>query len=177
MKSQLFNRLSILLLAITMSQFAFASPAGKVEFKDLSDSYGMPKVEINLSKALIGMVGSFAGNDDPDLKDMLSKIEGITVRVYNVGADTTKAMAEVEKISKYLRKHKWEPFVSVNEEKEKVQIFGKVTDGIMDGLVVMVVEENDDPAQPAVNEAVFINIVGEIDPNKVGQVTRALNIQ
>jgi hypothetical protein len=40
----------------------------------------------------------------------------------------------------------------------------------MDGLVVMVVENDSE------GEAVFINIVGEIDPEQISRVTDSLNI-
>jgi len=154
-----------------------AASEGKIEFKDLSGIYGLPKVEINLSKALIGMVGAFAQNEDPELGGILSKIDDITVRVYNVGTDTTVALKEIDTLTQMLQKDRWQPFVSVNEEKQKVRIFGKSTNGVMDGLVVMVVGAADGNAQPGENQAVFINIVGQIDPSQVAKVTRALNIQ
>ena len=50
----------------------------------------------------------------------------------------------------------------------------KETDGIMDGLVLMVVG-NGDRKRPG-KEAVFINVVGELDPALIGKVTKALNV-
>jgi len=156
--------------ALSLTQ-AFASPQGRVEFSDLSSSYGMPTVEINLSKALLGMVASFAQSENPELKNILSKIDEVSVRVYDVGDKPASAFTAVETMTKSLRAAQWQPFVSVNESGQKVRIFGKTTKDVMDGLVVMVVGAEDHE-----REAVFINIVGEIDPNEVSSVTGALNV-
>ncbi|WP_246125286.1 DUF4252 domain-containing protein [Exilibacterium tricleocarpae] len=75
-----------------------------------------------------------------------------------------------------LRGDQWQPTVSVNEAREKVRIFVKQTDGLVDGLVVMVVGEADKHHGDTGNEAVFVNIVGEIDPAELGRITKKLNI-
>ncbi|MFT6045747.1 MAG: hypothetical protein ACI9WC_001448, partial [Arenicella sp.] len=54
---------------------------------------------------------------------------------------------------------------------QKVRIFSKSTNDVIEGIVVMVVS----PEKEA-GEAVFINIVGEIDPNKIAKITETLNI-
>ena len=43
----------------------------------------------------------------------------------------------------------------------------------MDGLVVMVINNSESSNE---REAVFINIVGEIDPAQINKVTESLNI-
>ena len=59
-----------------------------------------------------------------------------------------------------------------NEENQKVRIFSKSTDQVIDGVVVMVVAPEKDGG-----EAVFINIVGEIDPTNIAKVTNKINIE
>jgi hypothetical protein len=63
----------------------------------------------------------------------------------------------------------------VNDKDERVRVFMKKTDGVMDGLVVMVVG-NERTGSDEVGEVVFINIVGEIDPANVNKVTDSLYI-
>jgi len=51
-----------------------------------------------------------------------------------------------------------------------------MTDDKIDGLVVMAVDENgldNDRGKP---EAAFINIIGQIDPEQVGRITRRFNV-
>lgn len=160
----------IFLLAAVMSISASAKPAGKVEFDDLSQYYGEPKVEINLDKSLLGLLGTFARHEDPDIAELLVDVDEVTVRVYRIGNEAEEAVKLLEKLSGKIRGDRWQPIVSVNEDKEKVRIFSRLTGGVMDGLVVMVV----DTASEQEREAVFINIVGQIDPANVHRVTETL---
>lgn len=155
---------------LIFSTSALAGPAGYIDFADLGEAYGEAKVEINLHKALLNMVGSFSKSEDPEIAEILSGVESIKVRVFPLNGKPEKAMQTVEDVSKKIRKQDWEPLISVNEEKEKIRIFSKMTGEVMDGLVVMVVSEN------GPGEAVFINIVGQIDPAKVSKLADSMDI-
>ena len=160
-------------IAMLLSAPAHALAKGQIDFADLSPHYGEPKVEINLSQSLMRIIGSFANQEDPEVGDILSKLESIKVRVYNLNGKLDKANATVDRVSKKLRSDKWETLVTVNdnEENQKVRIFSKSTNDVIDGVVVMVVSPEKEGG-----EAVFINIVGEIDPEKVGKVAESLDI-
>lgn len=151
----------------------FANAQGQIDFADLSEHYGEPKVEINLSSSLMKLVGGFANNEDPEVGSILSSLESIKVRVYNLNGELEKANSTVDRVSGELKADNWETLVTVNnnEENQKVRIFSKSTSNVIDGVVVMVVS----PEKEA-GEAVFINIVGEIDPEKIGKVAETLNV-
>ena len=165
--------LSISLITLLFSTSAYAESKGQIDFADLSAYYGEPKIEINLSASLMSMVGSFAKSEDPEVAEILSNLEFIKVRVYNLKGKVDKANATLDSVSKKLRADRWETLVTVNdnEENQKVRIFSKTTNKVIDGIVVMVVS----PEKEA-GEAIFINIVGEIDPNKIAKITDNLNI-
>ena len=165
--------LSISFITLLFSASAYADSKGQVDFADLSSYYGEPKVEINLSAGLMKMVGSFAKNEDPEVAEILSNLEFIKVRVYDLNGKVEKANSTIDRVSKKLRAEKWETLVTVNdnEKNQKVRIFSKTTNNVIDGIVVMVVS----PEKEA-GEAVFINIVGVIDPNKIAKITDNLDI-
>lgn len=152
---------------------AYAIAKGQIDFADLSSHYGEPKVEINLSSGLMKMIGSFADNEDPEVGQILAGLESIKVRVYNLNGEFEKADSTIDRVSKELRGDSWETLVTVNdnEDNQKVRIFSKTTNDVIDGVVVMVVSPEKEGG-----EAVFINIVGEIDPAKIAKVTETLNI-
>lgn len=166
------NKICLVLgiLFFCLATQASANPPGQIDFADLSKTYGEAKVEVNLSKALIGMVGAFSQKEDPEIAEILNKIESIKVRVYKLDGNPDLAFKTIADVTKSIRALNWEPIVSVNEENEKVRIFAKATDGVMDGLVVMAVDKN------GPGEAVFINIVGQIDPAKISKITKSLDI-
>lgn len=165
--------LSISLITLLFTASAYADSKGQIDFADLSSYYGEPKVEINLSAGLMKMVGSFAKSEDPEVAEVLSNLEFIKVRVYDLNGKVEKANTTIDTVSKKLRAEQWETLVTVNdnEENQKVRIFSKSTNDVIDGVVVMVVS----PEKEA-GEAVFINIVGEIDPTKIAKITDSLNI-
>ena len=161
------------LIAIALSAPAKAFASGQIDFADLSKYYGEPKVEINLSSTLMKLVGSFAKHEDPEIEDILANLETIKVRVYNLNGKVDKANSTIDSVSKTLRNDKWDTLVTVNdnEDDQKVRVFSKSTDNVIDGVVVMVVSPEKEGG-----EAVFINIVGEIDPEKTGKVAETLDI-
>ncbi len=170
MMNQLQRLCAGMCLLFSFSLGALASPAGHIDFEDLSKYYGEPKVEVNLNSTLIGMVSSLSKREDPEVSELLSKLEFVKVRVYKLQGDVSKALVSVEDLSKQIRNDKWQPIVSVNDERQKVRVFSRMTDDKIDGLVVMVVEPKEG------GEAVFINVVGEIDPSQISKVTESLNI-
>jgi hypothetical protein len=165
--------LTLSFIALLLSTPSYAIAKGQIDFADLSSHYGEPKVEINLSASLIRIVGSFADSEDPEIGNILSKLESIKVRVYNLNGKLEKANSTIDRVSSELKKKKWETLVTVNnnEENQKVRVFSKSTSSVIDGVVVMVVSPEKEGG-----EAVFINIVGQIDPEQIGKVANTLDI-
>jgi len=165
--------LNISILTLLFTASANANDKGQIDFADLSSHYGEPKIEINLSASLMNMVGSFAKSEDPEVAEILSNLEFIKVRVYNLNGEVEKANTTIDSVSKKLRADRWETLVTVNdnEDDQKVRIFSKTTNSVIDGIVLMVVS----PEKEA-GEAIFINIVGAIDPDKIAKITDNLNI-
>jgi Domain of unknown function (DUF4252) len=145
------------------------SEPGYVHFSDLAKEYGEAKVEINLGGAMLGFVSSMAKNDDPKMAEVISKLKGVRVRIFDTKGNLGPALDEVNRVSKILKKNDWQAIVSVKEKEEQVRIYSKLTEGVMDGLMVMVANNKS-------NETVFINIVGAIDPAQIGAVAKSLNV-
>lgn len=139
-----------------------------MDFQELTKTYGEPKVRINLEKGLLNLVASMAKQENPEAAQLMQSLQSVTVNVYNIGENTDKAKESLLSASKKLEKMNWVPAVTVNEGEEQVRIFVKQAGDLIEGLMVMAVSKND--------EAVFINIVGNIDPAKIGAVTSSLNL-
>jgi len=161
-----------ILSVLYMSPYAQPSDTkgmeGYVEFSDLSSVYGEPKVQINIGEKLLHFVGSMDQDKDKEAAELFNKLKAVRVEVYNINQNTGPAMALIDKVTAELRSRSWEPVVVVTDDKNRVRIFVKLNDKVIDGLVLMAVGDKD--------EAVFINIIGEIDPSQVAKVTKALNV-
>lgn len=127
-------------------------------------------VEVYLKGSLLVIAREAVKNDDPELGELLSKIDYIHVQVFPMrGGSSEKLMERTRQVGKQLEKKGWELTVRVREDEEQVHVYmlpGKKDD--IAGLVVMAVEEGD--------EAVFVNIVGNINPAEIGRIGRTFHI-
>ena len=176
MKKLFLSAVIFLSSSLFITGFAFASDIAKergyVDFTNLDSVYGEPKVMVNLNKTMLGFISKI-NMSDPDAAELISKLKAVRVQIYNMTSDDKPALDLIAKVSKDIQTKNWLPIVSVNEDDEKVRVFTKITDDIMDGLVVMVINNKKEKEE---REAVFINIVGEIDPAQINKVTESLNI-
>jgi hypothetical protein len=151
-----------LLLAtpVAAQEDALKSLPGYVDFGELQGVYGEPKVMINLGGSILKFVGGMS-KDDPEASALLGKLKGVRINVYSVDGNPDAALEKVSQVKNMLAGSQWEPIVQVNEEGEQAQIFIKLTGDTMEGLTVMAVDDS---------EAVFINIIGQLDPAQLSQV-------
>jgi len=172
MKRLLSRTLTIIPLTAVMALSAYAAdPApGYIDFGKFSSSGG-EFVEINLKNNLISMVTRLTAKEEPEVTDLLRGLQSIRVNVIGINKDNRE---EVEKRIKEIRTELdtkgWERIVTVQEKKEDVGIYLKTRgEEAVEGLVVTVLQGN--------REAVLINIVGEIKPEKLAAVGEHLNIE
>ncbi len=134
-------------------------------FKDVESS-----VEVFLKGSLLALVREAVKDEDPDLSEMLANIQYVRVQVFPLDdVDSDQVTTKTNQIAKELEKKGWEIAVRVRDDDEHVYVYllpGKNDN--LEGLVVMVVEEDD--------EATFVNIVGDIDPATIGRLGRSFDI-
>ncbi|MCK5438524.1 MAG: DUF4252 domain-containing protein [Gemmatimonadetes bacterium] len=139
---------------------------GYVEFGALSILEGQEaKVEVYLKDPMLNLVAKFVKEEDPELFDVLGKLKLVRVMVFDV---TPELAGEISKATsqtaKQLDDKGWERIVRVRDEGEHVDVYLKPSADYetLEGIVVMVVGEDD--------EAIFVNIVGTIDPSDLDKL-------
>jgi len=135
--------------------------AGYVDFGDLSATYGEPKITINLGGTMLNFVGMMSSSESPETSDLISKLKGIRVQIFSLGEDADAAKHQFGKTKSNLQSSGWEPIVQVNEDDEQVLVYMKAVDGNMEGMTVMVVDDE---------EAVFVNVIGQLNPTELAKV-------
>ena len=120
------------------------------------------KVEVSLKQPMLKLVSEFTKNEDPELFNILGKLA--VVRVFVFEADdkfTDKFDNQSSKTIKMLDNKGWERVVRVREDNEHVYVYLKPSTkyDFIEGIVVLAIEDGD--------EAVFVNIAGEIHPDDV----------
>ena len=141
--------------------------AGYVDFGDLSITYGEPKITINLGGTMLNFVGMMSSSESPETSEMISKLKGIRVQIYTLDENTDAARDQFGKTKSSLKSSGWEPIVQVNEDDEQVLVYMKMIEGQMEGMTVMVVDEE---------EAVFVNVIGQLNPAELGKVMDSFDV-
>jgi hypothetical protein len=155
-------------LPVMAQEDALKDLPGYIDFGELSSAYGEPKVNITIGGTLLNFVGAMASQEDPEAAQVFSQLKGVRVSTYDTGGDTAAALEQLNSVKSKLQSADWEPVVQVNEDGEQVQIFLKIDGEMIDGLVLMAVDAE---------EAVFINVLGSLDPVQLGQVMKNFDVE
>lgn len=149
----------------------YANHPGYIDFGSFEKLQGAEEtVEVFIKGPLLNFVAKAAETEDPDLASLLNHLKLIKVNVFSMDKfSMDEARAIMKSVSEKIDRNKWELMVRVKEPEEYVEVYTQFgPNDSLNGLVVMAVEEND--------EAVFVNIVGEIDPAKLGKLSDKFNI-
>ncbi|MBX3747559.1 MAG: DUF4252 domain-containing protein [Verrucomicrobiae bacterium] len=160
-----------LLLATPLALRAAEPLPGFVDFGSfVPDGSGGPFVEVNIGPSLIGLVARLAEKTEPDVTELLRGLKAVRVNVIGVSdANRAEVDARLTKIRADLAVGGWERVVSVQEGKQDVGVYLKQRgEEAIEGVVVTVIG--------AGREAVFVNIVGDIRPERIAEVAEKLNI-
>lgn len=173
MKRLLMNKFVIGLLCVLFTSPVLAQEdelknlAGYVDFGDLSATYGEPKITINLGGTMLNFVGQISSSESPETSELISKLKGIRVQIYSIAENTEAATNQFGKTKKLLKSSGWEPIVQVNDDAEQVLVYTKMTGGNMEGMTVMVVDNE---------EAVFVNVIGQLNPAELARVMNKFDV-
>ena len=140
---------------------------GYVDFGDLSSMYGEPKIIINLGGTMLNFVGMMSSEANPETSDLISKLKGVRVQMFDIDDNAEAAKNQFKEVRSKLNSSGWEPIVQVNDDDEQVMIYMKMEGDNMEGMTVMVVDDE---------EAVFVNVIGQLNPAELGKVMDVLDV-
>ena len=134
---------------------------GYVDFGQLNAIFGEPAIQISVGKSLLGLVGAFSGDDDDDTTDLFNRLHGVRVNVFSNPTISDDAINYVKEVSSALKSDGWESVVTVDQQDEQVRVFMKINGDMVEGITVMAVESD---------EAAFINVIGNLQPEELRRV-------
>ena len=148
------------------------TPPGYIDFGKFSPpASGGEFVEVHITSNLISMVARLAEKNEPEIAELLRGLHRVRVNVIGLD-DGNRAEMEtrVKKIRSDLDAQGWERIVTAQKKEEDVGVYLKTRgEEAVEGVVVTVIESN--------REAVFINIVGNIKPEKIAVIGERFNIE
>ena len=124
-------------------------------------------VEVTLDKNLLQVAAKFLSDKNPTeaaVKDLVSKLQGVYVRVFEFDKPGEYSLSDVEPIRSQVTAPGWSKIVGVMSKREgqKVDVHLRMDNsGLIHGLLILA-------TQP--KELVVVNIVGPIDLEKLSQL-------
>jgi hypothetical protein len=172
-KAILIIILSLLFIPTLKAQESddYKNQPGYIDFGSFEKFQGAEEtVEVFIKGPLLKFVSKASEYDDPELASLLNNLKLIKVNVFSMNNfDINEARNIMKSVSEKIDRNKWELMVRTKEAGEYVEVYTQFgPKDTLTGLVVMAVQEK--------QEAVFVNIVGEIDPAKLGKLSEKFNI-
>jgi len=146
-------------------------PAGEIDFGKFSPEGSSEFVEVNINNNLISMVTRLAGKDEPEVAEILKGLKSIRVNVIGLNDKNREDMTErIKAVRSQLDGSGWERVVTVLKDENDVGVYMKLRgDQAVEGVVVTVLDGK--------KNAVFVNIVGDIQPDKLAVVGERFDIE
>lgn len=123
-------------------------------------------VEVTLDGKLLQIAAKFLNSNNPQeaaVKDLISKIQGVYVRVFEFDKAGEYLPGDIEPIRSQINSPGWTKIVGVFSKREgqKVDVHLKMDGGNITGLLILAAEPK---------ELTIVNIVGPIDLEKLSQL-------
>lgn len=151
---------------------AKAPSAGQVDFAAFMPNPDGQLVEVKVESGLLRFAAKVAAVREPEAAEVIRNIESVRVNVVELNKDNVAdATAKIEAVRAQLEAAGWEPTVKVRDPKkgEDVAIYIKSgADDTIAGIVVTVLESG--------KQAVFVNVVGNIRPEQLGEIGQRFNL-
>jgi hypothetical protein len=160
-KLLLIGMISMLALPAMAQEDALIDFPGYVDFGELNSMFGEPSVQIAVGGALLGFVSALSAEENPEAAELFKRLHGVRVSVFENPSVTEATVDYVKAISSKITEQGWESVVTVNSDDEQVRIFMKFSGENVEGITVMALEED---------EAVFVNVIGDLKPDELGKV-------
>lgn len=159
-------------LAISSVALAAEPAPGAIDIGQLLPSAQGQFVEVNLSSGLLKFAAKIASRQDPDAAELIAGLKSIRVNVVGMDdSNRTDTIAKIEAVRRKLEAQGWSKMVTVREKADgdNVDVHVKQRgDEDIDGLVVTVIDHK--------GEAVFVNIVGNINADQISKIADKYNI-
>lgn len=122
-------------------------------------------VDVNIDERMMQLAAKFLSGKDPDevkIKELVSGLKGIYVKVFAFEREGDYLQADLEAIRSQLTNPAWARIVNVNSKKEgSLEVYLMTNASQIGGLVVLA----RDP-----KELVIVNIIGPVDLEKLSQL-------
>lgn len=129
------------------------------------------EIHISVKGPLLQLVAAASKESEPELADILRRLKGIEVRVYNLREPKRQAAEDlIVSLAGRLEREGWRSAITVQVQRDHGYAFLRYRDGETDpeGLAALYLTDG--------NQAVFVNIVGSMNTAAIGSLARRFDL-
>lgn len=158
------TRIALVTTLVLLGTAAGNAQAQRLELDSLDRlaKQAVDSVNINIDQGLLAFASGFltGGADEAEVKKLLSQLRGIYVRSFEFDRDVD-LVADLDPIRKQLTGKGWVRLIGVDSKRDRefVEVYSWRDGDTSGGLAILAAEPN---------EVTVVNIVGPIDPSKLG---------
>ena len=157
--------IAVLLLLFTAVVAAAQDPRLQTRSLDYLTAKASQTVDVNIDERLMQLTAKFLSPNDPDekkIKEIISGLKGIYVKVFEFEHENEYTAADLESVRSQLRSPAWSQIVKINSKKDgSVEVYLMTANDRISGLVVL-------GADP--KELTIVNIIGPVDLEKLSEL-------
>jgi hypothetical protein len=157
--------LAMLLLLFTAAIATAQDPRLQTQSLDYLTAKASQTVDVNIDERLMQMTAKFFSATDPDerkIKEIISGLKGIYVKVFEFERENEYSAADVDSIRSQLRNTAWSKIVSINSKKDgSVEVYLMTANDRVTGLAVLAANPKD---------LTIVNIIGPVDLEKLSEL-------
>jgi len=160
-----------LAVLLSLGGCGFTAPRHADGYAELG-SLGVRDVDRSFSLSIGPALLRFAAShidDDPELRDLLRSLDGVRIRIYEVDGDPARVALRLDRIAGKLGADGWTPVVLVRDGDSETRMLVREIDGRICGLTLLSLDDD--------AEVVVINLIGDIRPERFGDVMLALDVE
>lgn len=162
---------ALFILAPAQAQQNMRGVAGYVDFESVEKLFDTtPTLAVTIEGQMLELVAEASRADDPELAELLLKLEAIQLRGFPVTPTSFSWLARrADILADDLQEAGWSVVVHLRDDVRYVDMYVEEAEEGIRGLMLMVLDQME-------SEAVFVNIVGDIDPGELGRIGSKFNI-
>ncbi len=158
---------ALLLLLLICAAPAYAQNARiQIDHLDKLFPKAVETVDVRVEGSLLQIAAKFLSTSKPDeaaVKELISALKGVYVKGVEFDKEGEYTESDVETVRSQLRSPGWEKIVGVRSKRDgqNVEVYLMINNAVIDGVGILVFEPK---------ELFVVNVVGPIDPEKIGQL-------
>lgn len=143
---------------------------GYVDLSSVGDWFdGEASTQVDIQGPLVNLVAESSKSNNTAFSRIMGDVTAIQVRGYPTPASATDHVAkQTRAFTAALEKDGWRRVVYVRDQGDEVSVYIQERDGTIAGLTMLSMQPGD--------ESVFVNIVGSLSPDQIGQLGQGLNL-